>query len=89
MPVLGRIVGNPITESRYVRVARHPLTRVPAGEPDMAALEPIAGRLLPHVHGRQIPEFGFHFCGIGYSIRDFLAKELTIPLAKPVNGHHL
>jgi hypothetical protein len=87
MPVLGRIVATPLSESRCVRVARHPLTRVPAGEPDMAGLKPIAGRLLPHEHGRQIPEFGFHFSGIGYSIRDFLAKELAIPLAKPVNGH--
>ena len=25
--------------------------------------------------------------GIGHSIRDFLAKEFAIPLAKPVNGH--
>jgi hypothetical protein len=68
-------------------LARHPVTRVPAGEPDMAGLKPMAVRLLPHEHGRQIPEFRFHFCGIGYGIRDFLAKEFAIPLAKPVNGH--
>ena len=38
-------------------------------------------------HGRQKPEFGLHFRGIGDSIGDFLAKEFAIPLAKPVNGH--
>jgi len=43
--------------------------------------------LLPRKHGRQKPEFGLHFDGIGHSIGDFLAKEFAIPLAKPVNGH--
>src|SRR5215471_14275456 len=38
-------------------------------------------------HGRQVTEFGFHFGGIGYRIRNFLAKELAIPLAKPMNSH--
>ena len=43
--------------------------------------------LLSRQHGRQKPEFGLHFDGIGYSIGDFLAKEFAIALAKPVNGH--
>jgi hypothetical protein len=43
--------------------------------------------LLFRQHGRQKPEFGPHFGGIDHSIGDFLAKELAIPLAKPVNGH--
>jgi hypothetical protein len=43
--------------------------------------------LLPRQNGFQIPEFGFHFAGIGHSIGDFLAEELAVPLAKPVNGH--
>src|SRR5262245_63266657 len=33
-----------------------------------------------------MPELGFHISGIEHSIRDFLAKEFAIPLAKPVNG---
>jgi hypothetical protein len=41
----------------------------------------------PRQHGRQKPEFGLHFDGIGHSIGDFLAKEFEMPLAKPVNGH--
>ena len=36
-------------------------------------------------HSRQKPEFGIHIRGVGYGIGDFLAKEFTIPLAKPVN----
>jgi hypothetical protein len=28
----------------------------------------------------------FHIGGIDHGIRDFLAKEFAIPLAKPVNG---
>jgi hypothetical protein len=43
--------------------------------------------LLLREHRRQIPEFGLHFRGIGHRIRDFLAKEVAIPLAEPVNGH--
>ena len=55
---------------------------------DWLTTEPTGGgrRLLPREHGRQIPEFGLYFRGIGDSIRDFLAKEVPIPLAKPVNG---
>src|ERR1700756_3851827 len=41
--------------------------------------------LLARQHGSQKPEFGFHFRGIGHGIGDLLAKEFTIPLAKPVN----
>lgn len=41
--------------------------------------------LLAREHGSQKPEFSFHFRGIGHGIRDFLAKEFAIPLAKPVN----
>ena len=37
-------------------LARHPLTRVPAGEPDMAELKPIAGRLLPHERSLSVPK---------------------------------
>src|SRR5690349_11416453 len=44
------------------------------------------GQLFPREHGRQMPELGFHIGGIDHSIRDFLAKEFAIPLAKPVNG---
>jgi hypothetical protein len=43
--------------------------------------------LLSRQHGRQKPEFRLHFARIGDSVRDFLAKEFAIPLAKPVNGH--
>jgi hypothetical protein len=43
-------------------------------------------QLLPREHRRQKPEFGFHFCGIGDGIRDFLAKEVAIPLSQPVDG---
>jgi hypothetical protein len=43
--------------------------------------------LLSRQHGRQKPEFGLYFDGIGYSIGDFLSQEVAIPLAKPVNGH--
>jgi len=50
------------------------------------ALDPLPA-LLPRQHGRQVPQFGLHFGGIGHSIGDFLAKEFAIPLAKPVNGH--
>src|ERR1035438_10004008 len=64
------------------------------GEPPMRNMteaprnRPGGGRpLLPRQHGRQKPEFGLHFGGIGHSIGDFLAKEFAIPLAKPVNGH--
>ena len=46
---------------------------------------PEAGPLLPREHHCQIPELGFDFCRIGHCIRDFLAKEVAIPLAKPVN----
>jgi hypothetical protein len=42
-------------------------------------------RLIARQHGSQKSEFGFHFCGIGNSIRDFLSKEFAISLAKPVN----
>jgi hypothetical protein len=45
------------------------------------------GPLFPRQNGGQIPEFGFHFGGIGHRIRDFLAEEFAVPLAKPVNGH--
>jgi hypothetical protein len=48
---------------------------------------PVSPPLLPCEGHRQIPEFGFHFGGIGHSIRDFLAQQVAIPLAKPVNGH--
>src|SRR5688572_5093600 len=41
--------------------------------------------LLARQHGSQKSEFGFHFCGIGHRIRDFLSKEFAISLAKPVN----
>jgi hypothetical protein len=52
----------------------------------MGLLNPLSA-LLPRQHGRQKPEFGLHFGGIGHSIGDFLAKEFAIPLAKPVNGY--
>jgi hypothetical protein len=45
----------------------------------------LIGQLFPHEHGRQMPELGFHIGGISHSIRNFLAKEFAIPLAKPVN----
>jgi hypothetical protein len=38
-------------------------------------------------HGSQKPQFGLHFRGIGHSIRDLLAQEFAIPLAKSVNRH--
>src|ERR1019366_6273929 len=41
--------------------------------------------LPPRQRGRQKPEFGLHFGGVGDSVCDFLAKEFAIPLAKPVN----
>ena len=44
-----------------------------------------ARALPPRQRGRQKPEFGLHFGGVGDSVRDFLAKEFAIPLAKPVN----
>ena len=37
--------------------------------------------------GNQKPEFGLHFRRIGPSVGDFLAEELAIALAKPVNSH--
>ena len=43
--------------------------------------------LLAGEHGHQITEFRLYFRGIGHSIRDFLAKEFAVPLAKPVNGY--
>jgi hypothetical protein len=43
--------------------------------------------LLPREHSRQIPQFGLYFCGIGDSVRDFLAKELAVTFAKPVDGY--
>lgn len=45
------------------------------------------GGLFPRKRCRQIAEFGLHFGGIGYGIRDLLAKEFTVPLAKPVNRY--
>ena len=36
-------------------------------------------------HSSQKPELRLHFRGIGHRIRDFLAKEFAVPLAKPVN----
>ena len=45
------------------------------------------GQLFPREHGREMLELGFHIRGIGHSIRDLLAKEFAIPLAKPVNSH--
>ena len=41
--------------------------------------------LVARQRGSQKPEFGLHLCGIGHSIRDFLAKQFAVPLAKPVN----
>src|ERR1051326_8718219 len=41
--------------------------------------------LLRGERGRQIAEFGFYFGRVGHGIRDLLAKEFAIPLAKPVN----
>src|ERR1700753_264423 len=35
----------------------------------------------------QKPELRLNFCGIGHGIGDFLAQELAIPLAQPVNGY--
>jgi hypothetical protein len=43
--------------------------------------------LLPREHGRQKPEFGLHFRGIGNGVCDFLAKDFAIAPAKPVNGN--
>jgi hypothetical protein len=49
---------------------------------DPAAVDSISAgsgrQLLPREHGRQKPEFGLHFGGIGHSIGDFLAKEFAI-----------
>jgi hypothetical protein len=44
------------------------------------------GSLPPGKYGSQKAEFRIHFGGVGHSLRDFLAKEFAIPLAKPVNG---
>ena len=38
-------------------------------------------------HRRQIPDFGFHFDGVGHGIGDFLTKKVSVPLAEPVNRH--
>src|ERR1700676_2454928 len=43
--------------------------------------------LLPCQHIRQKPEFGLDFSGVGNSIRNCLAKEFAVSLAKPENGH--
>ena len=40
--------------------------------------------LISGQRGSQKPEFGLHFGGIVHGIRDFLAKEFAVPLAKPV-----
>jgi hypothetical protein len=53
----------------------------PWGKPSTTRCRP----LLACQHGGQIPEFGLHIGGIGDSIRNFPAKEVAIPLAKPVN----
>ena len=45
----------------------------------MTGLKPIAGRLLPREHGRQMPELGFHIGGIGNSVGNFL-HSLREPL---------
>ena len=55
--------------------------------PNLRRLLQRLSTLLPGQRGRQIPEFGLHFGGIGYNIGDLLSKEFAIPLAKPVNGH--
>jgi hypothetical protein len=57
----------------------------PAATTFASALPPDTGVRIPLLPD-QIPEFGFHFCRIGYRLRDLLPEEVAVALAEPMNG---
>ena len=59
---------------RLARMTR--LSRLVTGNSFCRGFRPCGGPLLPRERSRQIPQFGLYFCGIGNSVRDFLADDV-------------